>query len=111
MQGALERPYSYNAEEWQTEMDSALLDVGAGEKKYQGASLGNVLQRMLPLADASAVRLRSRSGEEIVLELSRVMEDEGVRIFTIGESAGITYAVAHEDGQIFLSGVTEIVVE
>ena len=111
MQGALERPYSYNADEWQTEMDSTLLDVGAGEKKYQGASLGNVLQEMLPLADASAVRLRSRSGEESVLELSRVMEDEGIRIFTIGESAGITYAVAHEDGQVFLSDVTEMVVE
>ncbi len=111
MRGALERPYPYDADEWQFEMDNARLEVGAGEKKYQGVSMSAVLAKMEPDANASTVRLRSRSGEEVALELSRVMQDEGIRIFTIGGTSGITYAVAHEDGQVLLTDVVEISIE
>ena len=111
MQGALERPYPYDADEWQTEMDSAQLDVDVGGKKYQGMSLSKVLHKMQPAASASLVRLISRSGEEVTLELAQVMQDEGIRIFTIGQSAGITFAVAHEDGQVWLTDVTGITIE
>ncbi len=107
--GALERPGAYDPDRWQFEMDSTRLDVGKGGAKYQGAPLGAVLQEMGLQPGSSSVALQGPDGAPpTVLPLDQVLADSDLRIFTIPEEAGISYAIARMDGTVLVSQVTGI---
>jgi ABC-type thiamin/hydroxymethylpyrimidine transport system permease subunit len=106
--GALESPHPYDPDHWQFDMDNARLDLGYGVRKYQGVPLGLVLESMLPRPQASKVILRSRSGEELSMELSEVLEDTSIRVWNVTAEEGIIFTVAGEDGHIWLTDVVEI---
>ncbi len=109
--GALDRPYPYNPDEWQFEMDNARLDLGYGTRKYQGVSLSTVLEAMQPQARATTAVLGNRTGTEQELVLNQVMADSSIRIFNVTGEEGIIFTVASEDGQIWLQDVVEIEVK
>lgn len=107
--GALDRPGAYDPDRWQFEMDSTRLDVGLGAHKYQGAPLGAVLQAQGLQPGSSVVVLQGAGdGEPVSLPLEQVLADSDIRIFTITEEAGITYAVARMDGTVIAAPVERI---
>jgi ABC-type thiamin/hydroxymethylpyrimidine transport system permease subunit len=105
--GALESPTPYDPDDWQFEMDSSNLDLGEGAKKYQGAPLGQVLQTMGPRPDASSIVLYT-GAESQSLSLADVLGDDDIRIFTVIDTEGISFAVARMNGQVIAPGVTAI---
>ena len=106
--GSLDSPRQYDPDHWQFEMDNARLDLGYGNRKYQGVSLAAVLEAMEPQQWASVVTLRSRSGDEGNIELEQVMDNSSIRIFTVTGDEGLIFTVASENGQVWMSDVTEI---
>jgi ABC-type thiamin/hydroxymethylpyrimidine transport system permease subunit len=106
--GSLDKPRPYEPELWQFEMDNARLDLGYGTRKYQGVSLATVLEAMEPQPLASTLTLTNRAGEKRELGLQEVMDDSSIRIFTVAAEEGLTFAVASDSGQIWLTDVTEI---
>lgn len=109
--GKLDRPFPYNPADWQTTMDNARLDLGDGPKKLQGAALRDVVARWEPAADATTLRLVSRTGESTSIPLADVMADGNLRIWNVDAPEGITFAVATADGTIHALDVVAIVVE
>ncbi len=109
--GALHRAGSYNPDQWQFDMDNARLDLGFGTRKYQGASLGVVLEAMGPQGQARSVVLRSRDGDQKELDLGQVMADSSIRIFNVTSEEGIIFTVASENGQIWMQDVVDIEVK
>jgi len=63
---------------------------------------------MEPQSQAATVTLRNEAGEAQVMELSEVMNDPSIRIFTVAAEKGLTFAVASDAGQVWLTEVTEI---
>jgi hypothetical protein len=106
--GSLNKPRQYVPDMWQFEMDNARLDLGYGTRKYQGVSLATVLEAMEPQPQASTVTLQNRAGEAQVIELPAVMDDLSIRIFTVAAEEGLTFAIASDTGQVWLTNVTEI---
>jgi ABC-type thiamin/hydroxymethylpyrimidine transport system permease subunit/DMSO/TMAO reductase YedYZ molybdopterin-dependent catalytic subunit len=105
--GALENPSPYDPNDWQFEMDSTLLDVGEGPKKYQGVPLGKVLQAMEPRPGAATVVLHA-DGEPASMPLADVMGDDDLRLFTIIGEAEVSFAVARMNGEVVAARVTRI---
>ncbi|MDY7039662.1 MAG: ECF transporter S component [Chloroflexota bacterium] len=108
VRGALSNAYPYNPDEWQFEMDNARLDLGYGARKYQGVALGKVLEAMRPKDAATAVALKSGDGQEVTLALTDVLTDDHVRLFNYTAEQGIAFAVARDDGHVWLTNVVEI---
>jgi ABC-type thiamin/hydroxymethylpyrimidine transport system permease subunit len=106
--GALDSAHSYDPDDWQFDMDNARLDLGYGARKYQGVSLGVVLEAMRPQEGATTVILRGRTGEKQELALDQVLADSSIRIFNVTADKGIIFTVASEGGQIWLQDVVEI---
>ena len=59
--GALDAPVPYDPDDWQFDMDSTSLDLGAGPHKLQGVPLGKVLAAMVPQSGATTVVLHTQS--------------------------------------------------
>ncbi|MBC7248896.1 MAG: ECF transporter S component [Anaerolineae bacterium] len=108
VRGALHNAYPYNPDEWQFEMDNARLDLGYGVRKYQGVALGQVLEAMRPQDTATTVVLKSEEGQEATLPLDEVLADEHIRLFNFTTEQGIAFAVARDDGRVWLTNVVEI---
>jgi ABC-type thiamin/hydroxymethylpyrimidine transport system permease subunit len=108
VRGELGNAYPYNPDEWQFEMDNARLDLGYGVRKYQGVALGQVLEAMHPKDVATEVVLKSGDGQEVILALADVLADEHIRLFNYAAEQGIAFAVARDDGQVWLTHVVEI---
>jgi hypothetical protein len=54
------------------------------------------------------VTLRSRAGDERDIELEQLMDNLSIRIFTVTADEGLIFTVASENGQVWMSDVTEI---
>lgn len=110
--GALNDPAPYRPATWQDEMDSTQINLsdGAGGRKLQGAPLGEVLASMNPQGAAATVVITSPDAE-ITLSLSEVLDDDGLRIFTVINEAAIDYAVARMEGELLAYPVTTIEVQ
>ena len=105
--GALDKPVSYDPDDWQFQMDSTRLDAGDGPHKYQGVPLGLVLQAMEPQGGATTVVIQT-GGEPVSLSLAEVVSDKDLRLFTIIGESEVTFALARMDGQVLAARVTGI---
>lgn len=108
--GSLEDPSPYDPDDWQFEMDSTILDVGEGSKKYQGVPLGQVLQAMSPRPEAATVVLHTDT-ESVSLPLADVLGDDDLRLFTVIGDKGVSFAVARMSGEVLAAQVTRIEVK
>jgi ABC-type thiamin/hydroxymethylpyrimidine transport system permease subunit len=105
--GKLEHPSPYDPDEWQFEMDSARLDVGAGPQKVQGVPIREVLRAMSPRPEATAVVLHTDE-EPLSLPLASVLADDDVRIFSIIGEGDVSFAVARMNGEVIAAPVRRI---
>jgi len=92
-------------------MDNGRLDLGAGETKYQGVALRDIVAKWEPAADAAALRFVSRSGDSVLLPLTDVRTDGDLRLWNVDAPDGIRFAVAVAGGEVHALDVVAIVVE
>lgn len=105
--GMVESPGEFNPDEWQFEMDSTAISIGDISGKFQGAAIGPILSSMGLKEQANEVVLVGDQNS-ISLELSSILNDQDIRIFTIILGDNISYAVARMDGQLILSDLQQI---
>lgn len=110
IEGKLETPGEYVAADWQYEMDGADLDLGSGPRKAQGAALSKVLEALHPLPEANIVLFEGNQ-EQASLPLSDVLADEEIRIFTIIDADGLSFAIARMNSTVLLKRVNRIIVQ
>jgi ABC-type thiamin/hydroxymethylpyrimidine transport system permease subunit/DMSO/TMAO reductase YedYZ molybdopterin-dependent catalytic subunit len=105
--GALDKAGPFDPNDWQFQMDSARLDVGAGPHKYQGVPLGLVLQAMNPRPGVTTVAIYAagESTPAVELELAAVLPDKDLRLYTIIDGADVSFALARIDGQVLVAKV------
>jgi hypothetical protein len=108
--GFLEAPGSFDPALWQNEMDSVLLELSNGNRKVQGVPLSVLIRDRSPLPDAAQVRIES-SNEDLVLELSEVMKEEDLRIFSLIQEQGIEFVLGRMSGEVLLEDITRIEVQ
>ena len=111
VRGKVERPFPYNPDDWQLEMDNGRFDFGDGEKKYQGTSIRDVLAKWQPTSEATTVTFVQRTGESVKLTLDEIEADASLRIWNVNTADGIRFAVARTDGEIYIRDVVTIIVE
>ena len=103
-------PSPYNPADWQYEMDSAYLDLGYGEQKYQGTIVAQVLAAWEPSTGAQTVVFYS-ADEQVELTLEEISADRGLRIWSVNTATGTTFALATESGEVYLTGIERIEVK
>lgn len=105
--GLLDNPGDYDPEIWQFTMDSTTLTIGDTSGKYQGVALELVLQEKGIQSQANEVLLIG-DGSPISLELSTILNEPNLRIFTIIIGDQVSYAIARMDGQVVVSNLERI---
>ncbi|HSQ27628.1 MAG TPA: ECF transporter S component [Anaerolineales bacterium] len=105
--GMIDNPGVFDPNEWQFDMDSTTLTIDEITGKYQGAAIGPILSSMGLQAEAREVVLVGDQNS-ISLELSSILNDQDIRIFTIIIGENVSYAVARMDGQLILSDLQQI---
>jgi hypothetical protein len=108
VRGAVKRPFPYNPDDWQFEMDNGNFDFGGGKNKYQGASLQAVVVKWEPRPETSELVFWRKNGEGATLPLADVLNDKGWRIWTVNSASGMSFAIAHDDGRVLASEVVTI---
>ncbi|MBN1247597.1 MAG: ECF transporter S component [Anaerolineae bacterium] len=107
--GLVDAPAAYyDPADWQGEMDSTSVALRAGVMKLQGVPLGAILSQLDLDPAAKTVALHTSSGDPVTVPLSGVVDDDDVRIFTVIEETGITYAVARMNGEVLAEDVQSI---
>ncbi len=111
VRGAVDRPFPYNPDDWQLEMDNAQLDLGQGVKKYQGSALQAVLERWEVQAGAKTLRFITRDGATAELPLAEAQGDADWRIWTVSDTPSMTLAIAHAGGRVLALDVVTLEVQ
>ena len=111
VRGAVDRPFPYNPDEWQLDMDNAQLDLGQGAKKYQGTALQAALARWEVQAGAITLRFQTRDGATYDLPLAEAQGDADWRIWTVSDTPTMTLAVAHAGGRVLAMDVVALEVQ
>lgn len=107
--GALREPGSYEPAAWQEEMDSTNVALSTGSQKLQGTPLGLVIASLQPEPTASSVVLYgTATPSPVTVDLSTLHNDDDIRIFTVIDETGITYAVARMSGEVLVENVEAI---
>lgn len=102
--------YLFTASEWVGHMDSAFLDLGAGSAKYQGVPLKTYVEDIAPVLNSSEVLAADARGNEISFSLQQIRDDDGIRIFINLSGGNLTYALAHLDGEVYLTDLEIITI-
>jgi ABC-type thiamin/hydroxymethylpyrimidine transport system permease subunit/DMSO/TMAO reductase YedYZ molybdopterin-dependent catalytic subunit len=109
--GAVEVPFPYDPDQWQTDMENGRLDIGYGERKYQGTSFRAVLDKWSPEDGATTVVLHERGGGRVELSLEQIRTDAEIRIWNVNTEEGIHFAVAKAGDAVLARDVVEIEVQ
>jgi hypothetical protein len=105
--GLLESPGGCDPVSWQDEMDSVSLKLPSGSRKLQGVPLALLIQDHKPLNVANKVLIESPE-QDLTLELSEVMEDEDLRLFTLIQEQGIQFVLGRMSGEVLLENVKRV---
>jgi energy-coupling factor transport system substrate-specific component len=104
--------FPFIASEWVESMDSTTLDLGYGPAKYQGVPLGLLLDSLSPgLDDAREVLAESINGSQHRLTVHEIRKDDGIRVFLNLSQGRVIYALAHLDGEVYLTGLESITIQ
>ncbi|RLD01179.1 MAG: hypothetical protein DRI46_05090 [Chloroflexi bacterium] len=102
--------YLFIPSEWIESMDSTYLDLGDGPAKFQGVPLASLLDKMAPGLTAGAVLAVNTEGDQLSLPLEEIREDEGMRIFVDLGQDQVGYALAHLEGEVYLTELESVIV-
>ena len=102
---------TFDPGDWVEEMDSTILDVGQGSKKYQGVPLRLLFEEALGQGAFDVFLLSAVDGGRIELPVDQVTGDPGIRVFVILDQGAVSYAVAHLDGEVYQPAVEQITLQ
>ncbi len=94
--------------DWVEVMDSTLLDLGDGPAKYQGVPLSSLVDELVPDLAEGEIWIDSSTGERWNLTLAEIRADDGIRIFLDLGQGRVVYALAHLDGEVYLTDLERI---
>jgi ABC-type thiamin/hydroxymethylpyrimidine transport system permease subunit len=100
--------YSFVFSDWVENMDSAFLDLGDGPAKYQGLPLSALIDEVDQDVEEGEVWIESTTGERWSLTLEEIRADDGIRVFLDLGQGRVDYALAHLDGEVYLTQVERI---
>ena len=103
------KEYPFLAGEWIDSMDSTTLDLGYGPAKYQGVPLASLLDGLASGLDGKLdVLAESTDGNQFSLTVGEIREDDGIRVFLNLSQGRVIYALAHLDGEVYLTELESI---
>lgn len=110
LQGALAAPMPFRPAEWQQEMDSASISMSSGSRKLQGVLVNAILLAAQPDPAATSVTFYGEL-DSVALPLQDILADDDLRLFIAMEADGMSFVLAHMQGDVLVEGVQRITVE
>jgi len=114
VQGAVEHPFTFRSAEWADETVTVTAELRGSvayvpPREYVGVPLALVVERAVPKAGTSSVRVVADDGYEVTIALGSLLTDRGV-LLTL-EAGRLRLVAAGRDGSLWVRGVKRLVVE
>jgi len=97
-------------DKWVTEMDSAQVALPDRSQKLQGVPVWKIIEAYTTDVQPKKVTFTSE-GKTSILLWSELNNNDDLRIFTVIEEEGITFALAEMSGEVHLFPLTQIEIE
>ncbi len=100
----------FDPDEWVSQMDSTQISLPDGSRKLQGVPLWKVLEPTISGTDPKTIVFNSNE-DTLELDWTEIEDNNDLRIFTVVEEDGISFALAEMSGEVKLFPLTEIEIE
>jgi len=100
----------FDPDEWVTEMDSTQVALPQGSTKLQGVAAWKIVEAYDQGKQAENIVFRSTT-EEMTFAWSEIQDQDDLRIFTVIEQEGISFALAEMSGDVQMYPLTELEIE
>jgi hypothetical protein len=101
----------FDPDAWLESMDSTQINLPQGARKLQGVPVWKIVQANSGADQAITQVQFVNDTDSLTLEWSELDANVNVRIFTVIDQEGISYALARMSGEVLLFPVKEIVIE
>jgi hypothetical protein len=99
--------HEFVPDDWVSEMDSTQIALPEGSQKLQGVPVWKVIEATLSEGTPIEVGF-SNSAENLSFAWSEIEGNDKLRLFTVIEDTGISFALAEMSGKVHLFPVTQI---
>lgn len=100
----------FDPNEWVSHMDSTQIALPDGSRKLQGVPLWKVLEPTISATEPTLIVFDSKE-DTLELDWTEIEGNNDLRIFTVVEEDGISFALAEMSGEVKLFPLTEIEIE
>jgi len=107
IKGQIKNPFTFLPSEWQNEMDSSSINLGANRVKLQGVALRALWEHAQPNNNSNRMAVNSES-QMVELTLNEFAGDDEIRIFTYLDKKGMEFILAKINGEVILRNVDSI---
>ena len=110
IQNSDKETFTFNPDEWLSEMDSTQVSLPDGSQKLQGVPLWKIIDYFI--LDADQIIVNIKSDQEILsYPWHEISKDDNLRIFTGIRDEGFEYILGSMSGDVYLYPITGIEVE
>jgi len=102
--------HEFDPDEWVSDMDSTQIVLPDGPQKLQGVPVWKIIEAYLNQETPTEVLFNSNE-ETLIIQWSEIDGDDTLRLFTVIEDEGISFALAYMSGEVQLFPVTEIEID
>lgn len=99
--------YEFNPVEWVSDMDSTQVALPGGSQKLQGVPVWKIVETRPDQEAPEEIIFKSDEGS-LTLSWIEIEGDDTLRLFTVIEENGFSFALANMSGEVQLFPVTEI---
>jgi len=108
--GPSEQEFLFDPDEWVAEMDSTQLEINGVSQKLQGVPVWQVIEAKSGQQTPNALIFKSNQAS-LTFNWSDIKENDNLRIFSLIEENGISFALAEMSGEVLLTSISEIEIE
>ncbi len=101
----------FNPDQWLEEMDSTQINLPDGSQKLQGVPVWKIVEANADENQEIGLILFRNQDEEIEIDWKELDGQDDIRIFTVIQEEGITFALANMSGEVILFPVTELEIQ
>lgn len=101
--------FEFDPETWMSEMNSAQIGLPDGYQKLQGVPVWKIIQAVSDETIPFEI-VFSNDNEDVSFPWTEVDGEDNIRIFTVIESDGVSYALAEMSGDVLLYPLAEIAI-
>ena len=99
--------FTFNPDEWLSEMDSVTVALPDGSQKLQGVPLWKIIDSFFLVTDQITVHIKSNQEVRSYL-WHEINLDDALRIFTVISDEGFQYTLGSMSGEVYLHPITGI---